>query len=253
MSTGRNGRDALTAFQVAQATQSSYAMGKVCELPGRIADLEALKLALAGKRLAVGYVRHTGASADTETVTINGRVYEYDTNGAITGDVAVDISGGNSAAQSATALALAINTDTSADVDALVAADGTTVILVGRTAATAFSLDETLGNGSVSAAALIAGLDAADRQLVFGRYVVTAADVAQLATGGEIVVGCLEDPGSTPDLVNLLAADAAGSFYSVANLGFRIAQVNTNNYALLLRDPGAVLSATDQVRYALGA
>ncbi len=253
MSTGRNGRDALTTFQVEQATKSSYAMGKVCELPGRVADLEALKLALAGQRLSVGYVRHTGASADTETVTINGRVYEYDTGGAITGDVAVDISGGNSAAQSATALALAINTDTGADVDALVATDGTTVILVARTAATAFSLAETLGNGSVSAATMIAGLDAADRLVVFGRYVVTAADVAQLATGGEIVVGCLEDPGSTPELVNLLAADAAGSFYSVANLGFRLARVNTNNYALLLRDPGAVLAATDQVRFALGA
>ena len=38
-----------------------------------------------------GWVYFSGSVSDTDTVTINGRVYEFDTNSSITGNVAVDV------------------------------------------------------------------------------------------------------------------------------------------------------------------
>ena len=129
-------------------------------------------------RYGVGYVRFSGVTADGETVTINGRVYEFDTGGAVApGSVLVDISGGNSATQSATALAAAITGDAGAVVDALVDTLGRTVLLVGKSATTAFTLAETLGNGVVSGATMPGGAAADDRYRVFGSYNVAAAEV----------------------------------------------------------------------------
>lgn len=46
---------------------------------------------------------------DGETVTVNGTVYEFDTDMSITGDVAVDVSGGASAAEAVIAFIAAFN------------------------------------------------------------------------------------------------------------------------------------------------
>lgn len=246
----RNGREPLSTFQKERLNQGTP-FGREIDLGGRLGDLEGLSVEQHRLQPAVGYVRHTGVSSDGETVTINGRVYEYDTGGVITGDVLVDISGGNSAAQSATALAAAINTDSGADVEALVAADTTTVILVGRTAETAFALAETLANGSVSAATMAGGRAAADRQHACGSYVVTAADVATWAAGGEVALGCMDDPGSAPTPEYLQPENAAGSLYSPAMLARRVVRVNADNYVLLLADPAAVLAAGDIVRWGM--
>lgn len=200
-------------------------------------------------RYGIGYVRFSGVTADGETVTINGRVYEFDTGGAVApGSVLVDISGGNSATQSATALAAAITGDGGAVVDALVDTAGTVVLLVGKSAVTAFTLAETLGNGVVSGATMPGGVAAADRYLAAGEYTVTAADVLTWAAGGEVPVLCMDDPGIAPTQHTMQWVDSTGGFGSNLGLTARVARVNANNYAVLVSDPLAVLSATDVIR-----
>ncbi len=78
--------------------------------------------------LSVAQVDNTKASgridiwdvvADGDTVTVGGRVYEFDTNSSfVAGHVAVDVSGGVSAAQACAALAAAITGDAAAVVTA---------------------------------------------------------------------------------------------------------------------------------------
>ena len=102
------------------------------------ADLDGTLTATATR--AYGTLTFTGVTSDGEICTLGSRVYEFDTNGAVTaGRVAVDISGGNSAAQSIVALAAAINADASAVVTA---EDGAGDTLV----ATAITTDATTGN-----------------------------------------------------------------------------------------------------------
>jgi hypothetical protein len=59
-----------------------------------------------------------GLFVDGDTITVNGRVYEADSNSSISGDVTVSISGLTTVAQHAQALADAINGDSSAVVTA---------------------------------------------------------------------------------------------------------------------------------------
>lgn len=98
--------------------------------------------------------------ADQETVTIDGRVYEFETTGGITGDVEVDVSGGATAADCVTALAAAITGDGSAEWSG-VDSTGDTVLITYDTrgaVGNAIVIAETLGNGSFAGGAtLLAG------------------------------------------------------------------------------------------------
>lgn len=200
---------------------------------------------------SVGYLRFSGVSSDAETVTVQGRVYEFDTGGAVApGSVLVDISGGASAAQSVAAFVAAVNADSGASVEALADSAGTSAILIGKAATTAFTLATTCANGVVSGAAMADGRAQADRYFSFSQHPLTAADITALAAGNEVPVCGMDDPGSTPVLRYVQVMSSAGSFYSMAGLTARVARINANNYAILLSDPLALalLSATDVVR-----
>lgn len=197
-------------------------------------------------KYGVGYVRHTGVSSDGETVTVQGRVYEYDTGGAVApGSILVDISGGNSATQSATALAAAVNGDAGAVVQAR--ASGSVVTLVGKSAVTAFTLAETLANGVVSGAAMVGGAAVGDRYLGFVQYTATAADVLTWAASGEVPIACVDDPGTAPRAFVVQVVDASGGLSSPAGVSANVVRVNANNYAVVVEDPLAVMNATDVI------
>ena len=105
---------------------------------------------------AVGTLTFSSTTADGEVVVIGEETYEFDTNATITaGNILVDISGGASAAQSATALIAAITASS-----ALVAAatGGTGVATVTANYKGVYSNDwattTTCGNGLWSATTL---------------------------------------------------------------------------------------------------
>lgn len=75
-------------------------------------------------------ITFTGQVQDADDITINGRVYEFDTNSSITGDVAVDISGNSSKEEDAEDLRDAINGDSSAIVVASL--DGAIVTITSK-------------------------------------------------------------------------------------------------------------------------
>jgi len=71
-----------------------------------------------GAVFAIGRFGVVPLPVDAETLTINGRVYEFDDNSSITGDIAIDIGGLTTVDQVLTAIAGAINGDASAVVTA---------------------------------------------------------------------------------------------------------------------------------------
>lgn len=102
---------------------------------------------------ATGTLTFTGVVNDGETVTINGRVFEFDSNNLISGgNVKVDVSTGTTASQSVTALVNAINNDVQGSIDA-VSGSGTSVILYTRKTGVEgkdYATSETCANASFS-------------------------------------------------------------------------------------------------------
>ena len=82
--------------QTAQLANDAVTTAKI--LDANVTDAKlASKIVKDDGSQAIGWVDLTGAGADAETVTVQGRVYELDTHDAetITGDVRVDVSGGS--------------------------------------------------------------------------------------------------------------------------------------------------------------
>lgn len=109
---------------------------------------------------ALKSIDFTDVVADTQTVTIGTRVYEFDTNSSVTsGRVAVDVSGGVTPSMAATALALAITEDTSAVVSATVQTEEATatdvVALVEGVVGNSIALAETCTNGAWAGGAVL--------------------------------------------------------------------------------------------------
>jgi len=111
-----------------------------------IVDLTACATAEYG----VGRFALAALPSDEDTVTINTRVYEFDTNSAITGDVAVDISSASTRLEALQALRDAINGDGSAVVTATVDAANFYVEVTAK-------LIGTIGNYAVSEACDVGG------------------------------------------------------------------------------------------------
>lgn len=127
----------------------------------------------------------TGVGVDQEIITLNGRVYELDTDSTPDsgGDVLVDVSGGVSADQTIAALVTAINGDDTAVMSAVGDSTNDIMFLYADTAGVAGnSLTTTEGftNGTMSAATMVDGSDAAVGAVVAFRHTVTANE----ASGG---------------------------------------------------------------------
>ena len=112
---------------------------------------------------ATGILTFTGVVEDGETVTIGDDVYEFDDDAAVTsGNIAVDVSGGVTAAAAVTALVTAI---TDSDTQGVGAADGTgdTVDLTADTSSAAGNsivTTETCANASFAEETLTGGVTA---------------------------------------------------------------------------------------------
>lgn len=218
---------------------------------------------------AVGYLRLTGAVADGETLVINGRTYEFDTAadpGAVgAGSVRVNVSAGDVTADAAVvALVAAISGDASAVVDArpavnnadansvcqLIERPGTTGIPLG----TNYTLVTTCVNGTVSGAAMVQAVLAADQFHTSGQYLVTAADVTEwTAAGGGAAshfIGALAVDGATqPIITSILVQDTNGVIKSPATIRVAPIRVNTNWWGILCFDAGAVMANTDSITW----
>lgn len=217
------------------------------------------------------YLFLTGVSADGETFTINGRVYELDPAGvAATGDVAITVANGANATTTAAAIVAGVNADADRTVDAIQLEDGATnsvVAFVPREAVGdaagdggtgGYAVSETLGNGDWRANRSANdvfdgnGNPAAFRE-ASGVHQVTAQDVANLADGAGIVLGatpwsdvpvrvqysCLTGPPTA----------ALTAVRSLATVELRWAQANSGRWVLDCVDPGGVLTAGDFVHW----
>jgi hypothetical protein len=201
----------------------------------------------------VGYFYQTGVAADTETVTINGRVYEFDTDSSTTGDVDVDINADQTADASITALVAAVNGDGSRTVDAVAMAGnadtnaGAMLNSISKGANITLATDVT--NGVVSAAALTGTAVTTSLRLSEFSYTVTAADVTQLATtGGNSICIAGFPVTSEPTLVSVLVKSATGGWVvPVLTVLFAFRQTNSNFYVLEVDDSAATLTATDVI------
>lgn len=139
---------------------------------------------------ATGSLTFTGVVADGQTVTIGSEVYEFDTDSDVTaGNIAVDVSGGVTAAAAVTALVTAITAESALvtavdDTGDVVTVTATTAGVAGNSIATT----ETCTNASWGAATLTGGLDANTKILntytfASGSQVITFPEPINFVTG----------------------------------------------------------------------
>jgi len=197
----------------------------------------------------VAVVDHTGECADAETVTVSGRVYEYDTDSSITGDVDVDISGGSTATDCATALIAAINGDGSATVEAADFSNGT-VALVALSAASSITLAETLTNGIISTTSGFGGA-AAGRKRAYGcTHTVSANEVTTTTDQNGAIAVCGLTLTSSPTVYVVDIRDSNGVESACATCQFSWSQINSDQYVLKLvetQNGATALTAGDVV------
>lgn len=194
-------------------------------------------------RAGFGYIHFTGVTSDGERITINTRIYEFDTGGVIGAgaDVAVDISGGNSAAQSATALAAAINGDASRSVNAIALGDAVHIITLGAVNSTGYPLAETCANVTLSAATMTSGATRTAQVQTTLRRQLTAVDASFLSAAlgtNEIVLGVF--PSTTqPAIFFAQGWLASGQPQLLDGSTFRVRQINAAYWAVTYAEPGA--------------
>jgi hypothetical protein len=254
----------LTNVTPAAEACTIYYVGPTRVQGYQIADLAITQAKLAADILltwqngqpGVGYFALTGAVADTQTVTIGTRVYEFETGGGVTpGNVAVDVTADQTADAACAALAAAVMADISREADVEVWAGnsdvtaGITIITLAAGAAN-LALAETCANGYVSGANTVAYEAAIRKDLYSGRRTITALDVTTLAGAGgnEIVIGGVRST-TAPLLVSVTCQEAGGAMMALATVVFRWQQIAAGYYALLCEDGGAVLADTDVIMW----
>jgi|GEM_PF-1622640 len=218
---------------------------------------------------AQGWIRISNAVADGDRISINGRIYEFDTAappGAIGAgaNVRVGVSGAggdqaNTPAGCEAALADAINSDASAVVWATAMGGAGFVALVAKVVGTAgnYAIVDTVDTGNVitlSAATLVGGAAEAPQTKVERAYVITAADVVALAaTLGTSEVPIMTFPSSTTaTLFGVSARSAAGRSIDLDGATFTLRTTGTGGggfqvLCMAENAGGALLAAGDIV------
>jgi hypothetical protein len=201
---------------------------------------------------AVGTIDFTGVCSDGDTVTIGSRIYEFDdVDGAsCTGseDVCIDVSGGASAAQCGTALVAGINGDASRSADSILSTD--IVSLIGVAVNDAYTLTETGANISVSSAAGVNGEAAGSHTLYHCDHAVTATEQTALGGATGAITTCGVASTSLPNLIQCDVVDSTGQAVTISNTSFNITQLNSNYYAVIVKDSGGGndIDSTDRVQ-----
>lgn len=220
------------------------------DIPERILDNYYLA-GVGAKR--VGYLRFTGNVADTETITIGGRVYEFDTNSTYTaGRVPINVSAGVTPATAAPATIAAINGDSGRSVYAVTMTANVVGLIAASDGDDAIALAEATANVVVSAAALTNGYDEVETNFVRGQYVVTAADVTAWAAGDEVIIGAGTFATIAPVLVSFVVRTSANQIRGLTTASFviQLTQATGLTYYVETADAAADLGAGDIISWA---
>lgn len=132
---------------------------------------------------AIGQIVFTGQPADTEIVTIGGRIYELDTDSVAdsSGDVLIDIAGDSNLADNIAGIVAGINADASATVTAVDDSANNTIWLYATAAGaagTAIALTTTFSNCTASAATLVDGRAGGSSRRQTIRHTVTSSEAS---------------------------------------------------------------------------
>lgn len=213
------------------------------------------------------YFAPAGGGADVtanDTVTVNGRVYMFTPAGAGLGDVNINMGGAGpwTAAAAAAAFSVAVNADAGGSITAADLGGGI-VAIMGRTAVagTNYAISATSAVGgaiTVSAAAMVGSGDATRQGRTARSHLITAQEVAFLATAlgtAEIVIGTF---GSTtsPRIQFVQAFRPNGGFLdpiALYNGHFDTHQLGGTQWTITYAEPagGALLQAGDFITYDL--
>ena len=214
--------------------------------------------------VCVGYLYFTGIPADTGVFTINGRVYEFSTDGVIAGtsDVEIDFSPGPANAAAAAAQTVTnVNADADREVDAIQltgVANFAVVAFMAREdgdvgGSSDYTFTEVATNVVASAATLGAAATPTEYAGCRGTYQVTANDVARWLNGIGVPIGALSfDTAPTWTQYTCMVGgptDASVAVRSLATVVLRWRQVNVGRYILEVVDAGAVLAAGDRIHW----
>jgi hypothetical protein len=217
------------------------------------------------------HLRIAGAVTDGDRVSLNGRIYEFDTTappGAIGAgaDVRVGVSGGEGgtgAANAAAQLTAALNADAARSFDAVVLAGTGIMALNGRVTTTGadYATTAPVDAGGVliwKSAASVGAADPAAQDYVQGQHILDAADVATLAVTlgtSEIVIGTFPKSGITTPRIRAASAFRPAGAYAdpilLAGAHFAWRQSNNNLWLLCYTEPaaGALLQALDVLSF----
>ena len=182
-----------------------------------------------------------------DILTINARTYKWGAGG----DVNIGAPAGT-ADLCADDLVTAINGDASRVVNAEKIGTGA-VALVANTAgaSTNYALAESTANARLhigGLANLVGAAAAADKQMIYTTYTVTASDIILRAApySGSFPCGSFGSSG-TPDLLGAFLR-RANSVISPANISFQLQQIGAGNYVIQCTDTaGSVLVAGDVI------
>jgi len=204
-----------------------------------------------------GYVDMAGASIEDETITVGSRIYEFSADGLAltTGDVRIDVSGGLAAANAAAAFVSAINDDTVSFTSASLLLDNIVALYADSNGVNAITLAEATTNMNVSAAAYVGGLLEAEKQIQYGTYTITTADVTTLGTTGGVanIPLAINTFEGTPVLTGFVVRNSTnhlrGDAIVDAEIAVAWALVTGTLYELTLDDLNAALDAGDIITW----
>ncbi len=194
-----------------------------------------------------GYFDFTDVCADGETITIDGKTFEFDTTDgtACAGgyDYCIDVNASQAAAACATALVSKIN-GASENFSAVLETD--IAMIVGHTVGIDLSLAET-GTNITRSAATFHGEETAQKHVMhhIEHTFLTADEAALTGASGAICVGGIESSAGLPHLFGWSIEDASGEAVTTSNISIAIKNTTGNQYAIIVKDSGAGGSQID--------
>lgn len=197
----------------------------------------------------------SGVVTALETIVIGTQTYTF--RAAASGTPLLDILPGGAgpwaAGASITAAVAAINANVSREFNALDVGGDAIVFVERAVGGAALPTTTTLVNGLFSHTTSMGFETAALVSRTSGIYRVRANDLTAWLASDEVAIGGIAS-ATQPTRFTIQARGSydptvAAAYYSVATLLARVAHVNAGYWALLVQDPGAVLSANDGLVY----
>lgn len=197
----------------------------------------------------------TGVSLAGQQIVLGSQTYTFATP-HVAGDLNIDpdgATGAGNAAQTLAAIVATVNGNASRQFNAIEVGGDAVVFVERAIGGIALATTTTMINGAFSHTTSMGYEAAAVVSRTSGIYRVRANDVTAWVALDEVAIGGIAST-TQPTRFTLQARKSydpavAAAYYSVATLVTRVAQVNSGYWALLVQDPGAVLSANDGLVY----